>query len=232
MHSEVTRYGASTVAAAVLAVLVMGVFLRGVFTEGQGVSLVVYYLLYWVLYVLIFCGWTVAHLSGRGADELSSYAIAERRSGQKRWVKAFGIKGAANLASIGAFVAMGVAIVLSRIDYFREDWRWLILAGVAVVGAWAFMVLAYAAECLEFDYAARAKGRAPLYQFDHVRTPLFEDYITLALMTSVMGATLPATPTNREAWRKIRMNTAFAYVFNTMIFAMVVSVLSASLSAG
>lgn len=65
-----------------------------------------------------------------------------------------------------------------------------------------------------------------------MRTPLFEDYVTLALMTSVMGATLPATPTNREAWRKIRMNTAFAYVFNTMIFAMVVSVLSASLSAG
>lgn len=228
MRSEVTRYGVSTVSAAILASLTIFLFLRDVIAEGQGILLIVFYLVYWVLYVLIFCGWTARQLSKRQPDELAAYAAAEHQLRQRRWVRWLGIKGAANLASIGAFAAISVAIVLSRIDYFREDWRWLALAGVAVVGSWAFMVLAYATEYLELDYAARA----PLFRFEHTDSPLFEDYLTLALMTSVMGATLPATPTNRLAWRKLRVNTAFAFTFNTMIFAMVVSVLSTSLSAG
>ena len=230
MHSELARYGVSTVVAAVLAVLAFVFFLRGVFAEGQGITLIVFYLVYWVLYVLIFCTWTVAILSKKEPAELKRYAVAEQETAGKRWVQLMGIKGAANLAAIGAFVAMAVAIILSRIDYFREDWRWLALAGVEVVGSWAFMVCGYAAEYLELDYAARAKGREPLFRFKHVDTPLFEDYVTLALMNSVMGATLPAEPTSRLGWRKMRTNTAFAFAFNTMIFAMVVSVLSASLS--
>ena len=232
MHSELTRYGVSSVAAAVLAVLAIAVFLRDVFAEGIGITLIVYYLVYWVLYVAFFCGWTILYLSKRKPNELADYALAEERTGQKRWVRWMGIKGAANLASIGAFAAISVAIVLSRIDYFREDWRWLVLAGVAVVGSWTFMVMVYAAEYLELDYAARAGEREPLFRFPYAGKPLFEDYVTLALMNSVMGAALPAEPTNRLAWRKLRTNAGFAFTFNTMILAMVISVLSAQLSGG
>ena len=232
MHSELTRYGISTVAAAVLALLAIVFFLRDVIAEGRGLALIVFYLVYWVLYVAFFCGWTTLHLSRRQPEELADYALAEQRTGQKRWVRWMGIKGAANLASIGAFAAISVAIVLSRIEFFREDWRWLVLAGAAVVGSWIFMVMAFAAEFLELDYAARAGEREPLFRFGYSDTPLFEDYVTLALMNSVMGVALPAAPTNRLAWRKLRSNTGFAFTFNTMILAMVISVLSASLSAG
>lgn len=219
-------------AAAVLAVLAIAFFLRDVFAEGIGIALIVFYLVYWVLYVVFFCGWTILYLSRRQPDELADYALTERRMGQNCWVRWMGIKGAASLASIGAFAAISVAIVLSRIDYFREDWRWLVLAGVAVVGSWIFMVMVYAAEYLELDYAARAGEREPLFRFGYADAPLFEDYVTLALMNSVMGAALPAEPTNRLAWRKLRTNAGFAFTFNTMILAMVISVLSASLSAG
>nr|VDG64008.1 Predicted membrane protein [Streptococcus thermophilus] len=199
--------------------------------QGVGILLIIFYLLYWVLYVAFFCVWTMKQLSRLTPPELERYAVAERVSAARNWVSWFGIKGAANLASIGAFVAMGVAIVLSRIEFFRDDWRWLAFGGVAVAGSWIFMVVCFAAEFLELDYAYRAEGEEPLFRFGHTDQPVLEDYLSLALMTSTMGASMPAEPLSRLAWREIRVNTTFAFLFNTMILAMVVSVLSATLAA-
>lgn len=205
--------------------------------ENAVTLMIVVYLAYWVVYVAAF-GWlTLKTLSGRGEDELQAYATAERKAAGQHWVKFWGAKGASSLSLFASIVAMGAAIAMSQIDLFRSDWRWMLLAGSAVVASWIYMVIMYAAEFLELDYAARDAGKEPLFKFDHGENdegpayPEYDDYLGLSVMISTMGAGMPAQPLNRLAWREVRANTAVAFMFNTMIIAMVVSVLSSTISS-
>lgn len=128
-------------------------------------------------------------------SELCAYALAERATAQKKWIKMLGIKGAANLSILGAIVAMAAAILMTRMDIFREDWRWLVVGGVTVALSWAFMIVAYAAGYLELDYMRRAEDGKPMLEFDYLEEePRYVDYLNVAVMVSTMNASLPAAP--------------------------------------
>lgn len=230
MRSEVTRYFTATGVAVVVAPGVSLSLPSEVLKEYVSL-LISYYLVFWVVYLAVFSWLTVRSLSGRQPEELAQYALAERETAKKPWVKGWGVKGAFTLSLFGSTVAMLAAIAMSQIPIFHEDWRWLLLAGAAVVGSWAYMVLVFGTEYLEFDYASRAAGKGPIFEFHYDEAPGLGDYVGLALMVSTMGADLPARAITRTAWQEIKRNTAIAFVFNTMIIAMVVSVLSSTLSA-
>lgn len=230
--SEVTRYAVSTVLAFGAIIMLRLLLPREMLAQHSEMVIISTYLIYWVVYVTIFGWWTVRLLSRLNPAELRAYARSERASAESKWVKGWGIKGAANLSGLGAIVAMAAAIAMSRFDVFREDWRWLTVGGIAVVWSWVFMIVTYAAEYLELDYRYRAEGEQPMFDFSYLdEEPLFGDYLNQAVMVSTMGASVPATPTNRHAWKEIRYNTLIAFTFNTMVIAMVVSVLSATLAA-
>lgn len=159
-RSETFRYFAAFTAG-ILAGLAFTIWCveTGLIREQVTTLLIVVYLAYWVIYVLTFCWLTVSTLSGRSEDELRAYATAERKAAGQHWVKFWGAKGASGLSLFASIVAMGAAIAMSQIDLFRSDWRWMLLAGSAVVASWIYMVIMYAAEFLELDYAARDAGQ-------------------------------------------------------------------------
>lgn len=231
-HSEVTRYVVTTLIALASAFILPFVLPDDFYQQTHVIVLITVYLLYWIVYVVVFGAWTVYTLSRLDPSELRAYAIAERAAAQRKWVKMLAIKGAANLSILGAIVAMAAAILMTRIDIFREDWRWLVVGGVTVALSWVFMIVAYAAGYLELDYTRRAEDDKPLLEFDYLEEePRYVDYLNVAVMVSTMSASLPATPRGRAAWKEIRYNTLIAFTFNTMIIAMVISVLSTSLSS-
>lgn len=59
----------------------------------------------------------------------------------------------------------------------------------------------------------------------------FADYLTLAVLASTMAATISATIRSRRAWRVIRTNVVLAFVFNSVIIAMMVSLLFGGLAS-
>lgn len=55
--------------------------------------------------------------------------------------------------------------------------------------------------------------------------PRFADYLTLAVLLSTMAATVSARVRSRKAWTLVRINVVFAFAFNSVIVAMMVSLL-------
>jgi len=51
------------------------------------------------------------------------------------------------------------------------------------------------------------------------------DDVTFAVLISTMAATTSADITSRIAWRAVRTNVVIAFVFNSVIIAMMVSLL-------
>ncbi|WP_254668911.1 DUF1345 domain-containing protein [Brevibacterium sp. CS2] len=59
---------------------------------------------------------------------------------------------------------------------------------------------------------------------------MFGDHLTMAFTMSTMASTLGARIRTRTGWRAAREHTALAFVFNTVIVAMTVSLLFGGLT--
>jgi len=90
------------------------------------------------------------------------------------------------------------------------------------------MVYAFAQAYL---YLATEPTDVAHLQFAHAEEPRFGDYVTLAVLVSTMAATVSAQLTSRAAWRLVRVNVVIAFAFNSVIIAMVVSLLFAGLTS-
>lgn len=55
--------------------------------------------------------------------------------------------------------------------------------------------------------------------------PRFTDYLTLAILLSAMAATVSAQIRSREAWGVVRAHVVLAFTFNSVVVAMMVSLL-------
>ncbi len=97
---------------------------------------------------------------------------------------------------------------------------------LCVASSWALMVYAFALEFLRVN-AADDRVHIDLETGDDM---LFGDYLTLAVLLSTMAATVSASIRSREAWMLVRTNVLFAFVFNSVIVAMVVSLLLGGLT--
>jgi uncharacterized membrane protein len=89
-----------------------------------------------------------------------------------------------------------------------------------VASSWALMVFSFAQSYMRLDAGAHTAA--------HIRFPFpgaarFGDYVTLAVLLSTMAATVSADITSRRAWRSVRTNVVIAFVFNSVIIAMMVS---------
>jgi uncharacterized membrane protein len=55
--------------------------------------------------------------------------------------------------------------------------------------------------------------------------PPFADYLTLAVLMSATAATVSAQIRSREAWSLVRVHVLLAFTFNSVVVAMMVSLL-------
>ena len=58
----------------------------------------------------------------------------------------------------------------------------------------------------------------------------FDDYLTLAVLASTMAAGFSAEIRTKAAWKQVRTNVVVAFGFNSLVLAMIVSVVISALT--
>lgn len=185
--------------------------------------LITFYLVAWPVFVAIYLSWTHLAYAQRGPRALTTAARKETKVLRRRWMWWLGYGGASNWALIGAFVAVALTIVVAQNPVFRGEWAFILLGLLTVASSWTLMVYSFALEYLRL--ASAGEGEEPGIRLDVEGPPRFSDYLTLAILLSTMAATVSATIRSRQAWTLVRVNVLFAFTFNTVIVAMMVSLL-------
>ena len=185
--------------------------------------LMAFYLAAWPAFVAIYLLWTHIVYAQRGPRALTMVARQETRSLKRWWVRIFGYGGASNWALVGALVAVVLTIVVAQNPAFQGDWVFIALGLLTVASSWALMVYSFALEYLRLASVNDKNGESIEVNVDG--DPLFTDYLTLAILLSTMAATASANIRSRRAWTLVRVNVLFAFTFNTVIVAMMVSLL-------
>lgn len=185
--------------------------------------LIAFYLAAWPAFVAIYLLWTHVVYANRGPRALTTAARGEARSLRRWWVRLFGYGGASNWALIGALVAVALTVVVAQNPAFQGDWTFILLGLLTVASSWALMVYSFALEYLRLA-SVSDEGETPI-EMEVDGDPLFTDYLTLAILLSTMAATVSAKIRSRRAWTLVRVNVLFAFTFNTVIVAMMVSLL-------
>lgn len=221
--SDLARANWSSLASSVAGFAAIWLFLTSREEPGQREVLMAFYLAAWPAFVLMYLVWTHVVYTDRDAQSLVRAAVREARSLQRPLVRVFGYGGASNWTLIGAVVAVVLTIVVAQNPAFRDDWTFIALGLLSVASSWALMVYSFALEYLRMASVHDA-GEVPIDV--HVEgDPIFSDYLTLAVLLSTMAATVSATVRTRRAWTLVRVNILFAFTFNTVIVAMMVSLL-------
>jgi len=186
------------------------------------------YLFAWVLFTVVYLFWTHRAYSGSGPRALTMRARRESRAQQRWWNILSGYGGASSWTLTAALAAVIITILIAQDPVYRNDVVYVVLGLMCVAGSWAQMVYAFALEYLRLESDAGAGVR-------HIEMEVggdarFGDYLTLAILLSTAAATVSAKIRTRQGWRLVRVNVLFAFAFNSVIVAMVVSLLLGGLA--
>ncbi|WP_285136507.1 hypothetical protein [Microbacterium sp. lyk4-40-TSB-66] len=88
-----------------------------------------------------------------------------------------------------------------------------------------------AARTLALEYLRLSVSDGDHIALEVSERPVFADFLTFAVLVSAMAATVSARVTSRRAWTLVRLNVLFAFAFNSVIVAMMVSLLFGGLLA-
>jgi uncharacterized membrane protein len=223
--SDLSRANWSSAVAGIIGVaVVVGIlYLRPDFPrQNLETVLAAFYLVVWPVFVTIYLVWTHIVYVSQGPRRLDAAARREARSLRRWWIRIFGYGGAQSWALTGAFVAVGLTIVIAQDPAFREGLVFVVFGLLTVAASWALLVYSFALEYLRLALGSDEERHITLSIRDE---PRFSDFLTLAILLSTMAATVSATIESRRAWTLVRINVLFAFTFNSVIVAMMVSLL-------
>jgi uncharacterized membrane protein len=224
--SDLARANWSSAISAVVGIgaLLLFVVLRGdALLEDTPTLLIAFYLVAWPAFVATYVLWTHIVYASQGPRRLDAAARREVRDLRRWWVRFFGYGGATNWALIGALIAVVLTIVVAQSPVFRDDWVFIALGLLTVASSWALMVYSFTLEYLRLS--VEPDDGEPHIDLKVEGEPRFTDYLTLAVLVSTMAATVSAEIRSRRAWTLVRVNVLFAFAFNSVIVAMMVSLL-------
>lgn len=211
----------TSIGAGLVAIALMSGEVSLVERDGQFEAVVVFYLTSWPMFAVIYLAWTHLTYARRGARALGTTSRRERALKRRWWSLLFGYGGASSWTLTGASITIFITLLIAQNPEYRSSVFHVALGLLCVASSWALMVYAFALEFLRMN-AAGDRGHIELETGDDM---LFGDYLTLTVLLSTMAATVSAGIRSREAWLLVRTNVLFAFVFNSVIVAMVVSLL-------
>lgn len=184
---------------------------------GLTTQVVAMYLVFWI----ISCTAQVAltHLVCTRLPEEALRDEARRvRQGLRPWERWLGAMGPVWASSLTSMVAVALALLLARLQRVTDSTSLMLLGTGSVVAAWAIVVQSFAVE-----YHRMWLVGDPM-RFEHDDRPEFDDFVT----TSIHIATLLSCDVRfgaRRARRIVRTQGMLALLFNTVVLAMVVSII-------
>jgi uncharacterized membrane protein len=189
-------------------------------------------LLFLVVWCLVYVLATVRAFAGAPAEVLRK--LMTPRSGPADWtsVSTAILRGGSDgplLAVLFASVALIAATVLPRIDTLvptgPEHVVLLVLAVSAVVLCWMVLAVGFAVHYVRLDVRHSADGRGGL-DFPGTDSPQFGDYLYFSISVATTFGTTDVNVTDRTVRLTVAVQGVLAFVFNTVILALVLTALS------
>jgi uncharacterized membrane protein len=184
------------------------------------------YVVAWPVYTALYVGWSVGVYSRLDRLALRRVAAADVEEEQRPLPRFLGFTGTTNTTVSAAVVAVVVTVAIAQRPEFHDNFVYSLMALATVASSWVLLVFSFAQ-----SYLRLGADELTHFRFHFPETPRFSDYFTLAVLVSTMAATVPADPTSRAAWIVVRSNVIIAFVFNSIIIAMMVSLLFGGLLA-
>lgn len=119
-------------------------------------------------------------------------------------------------------LAIGAVVTAAVLQELRNDPLLLFLAVVVVVTSWPLTALVLAVDCAHED--ARLGGLR-FAQAEQQDLPRFSDYCYLAVQVNTAYNSADVTLTGGSARRAVTAHAIVAFVFNTVLIALLVSLL-------
>lgn len=179
------------------------------------------YLLGWPLFLAIYLVWT--HIIFTRPIPQGGLHAQQHRP-QRWWLRIFDYGDATIWTLSTTAVAVVLTITISQNATYRGDWLYTTLVMLSVASSWASMLYAFALQYFRLGSSAPVHGTTH-FTFGLNGKARFGDYLTLAILLSTMAAMVSAKVHSRRAWQLVRANVLFAFTFNTVIVAMMVSLL-------
>lgn len=218
--------GAFAIAVAIIITLpsLIEAYRDGFPREGIPEHWVLAYLVVWPVFVLVFLSWThLAYLRRLPRLEVKPRTL---------WSQLFGYGGPSSWTMVAALFSIVLMTFIAQTPAYRSDWVFVTLGMLTVVCSWVLMVYSFALQYGRLGPASNEQGtRHITLGIEDENEPRFGDYLTLAVLLSTMAATVSASISTREAWQTVRANVLFAFIFNTVIVAMMVSLIFGGLSS-
>lgn len=205
-----------------LVVLAIMVFVGGIHFSDTSQWIVPVYGVTWPLYTALYVGWGSLAYSRLGHASLMRLTTTERRDGRRPLSRLLGMSSSTSMTISAAVVAVTVTVAIAQRPEFRGNPIYIALALLTVASSWVLMVFSFSQTYMRLGVDADDGAHFRFHLPNHAR---FGDYFTLALLLSTMAAMTPAEVTSRAAWRIVRSNVIIAFVFNTVIIAVMVALL-------
>jgi uncharacterized membrane protein len=235
IRSDLFRFTASFLAALLIAGVLTVVwfqFLEPPVAEkslpGSTAPVIAFVLLFWPTYVAIYLRWTHRAYSSLDRGSLQAVAEADTRKNQG-WLGFWA--GIRDQTSTAAIVAVLVTVFIALTPGVRENTAVIILTMTMVAASWAMMVYDFAVSYMRMT-VAQTPEESPHIRFSYTEAPTFTDFVTFSVMASTLGVSLPGEVTSRTMWRRVRTNGVLAFFFNSVIIAMMVSLVFGGITDG
>jgi len=183
------------------------------------------YLICWALIGFITSALTVLTFRRASGTQLVEWLRATTpKTGRARFIYLVNGGGAASWAITGSIIAVAAVLVLSFNPEFKRD-PVLVWSGVAVVVA--SLLLTISAYAVRYAREQAASGGVT---FAKTPEPVFADYFYLAVQVATTFSSSDVTIETTRMRRLVTANSLISFTFNTVIVALLVSVLVSSAS--
>ncbi len=140
-------------------------------------------------------------------------------TGRGRWGWLMSGGGASSWSVQAAVLALTAVIVVTFIEVLRHNVVVVVLGLLVVVASWVLVVVAFA-----LDYA-RENAMTPGLEFPGGAQPVWWDYFYLSCQVSTTFSSSDVTVLSTAMRRHVTAHSVIAFVFNTVIVALMVSAL-------
>lgn len=177
----------------------------------------------WSVYSLVYAGLTWAVLHRVDGEQLARW-LTEDRSARRRRRRTEWLAGSAGPLGAVSFcaIAIGAVIGASLLAGLREDPVVIVLAVLVVAASWLLILTVYS---VHYARENVHRGGLEFRGIDHDGPPRLADhtYLAVQVATAYNGADVIAT--SRAMRRTITAHAVVAFVFNSVLVALLVSLL-------
>lgn len=154
------------------------------------------------------------------ARQLASWSSSTTTRGDRAaWSRAMSWEGGASWSAQAAVLSLVAVVLVSSLLVLRTNATVVVLSLLVVVASWVMVVIAYAVH-----YLRRNVEREGL-EFPGQAPPVWSDYFYLSVQVSATFSTSDVTVLDTAMRREVTAHTLVAFVFNTVILALLVSAL-------